>query len=98
MRCVSCNSENLESSELCSVCNRPLPQLCATCGAVSPPGFKFCGQCGQRIQIIAVSPEPAATEQRHSMSGLPEEISMNAHTNSNGERKTITALFADIQG
>ncbi len=33
---------------------------CPNCGTINPPGFRFCGQCGTRLDEPVPPPEPAA--------------------------------------
>jgi adenylate cyclase len=41
---------------------RPVVITCPTCGAVIPPGFRFCGQCGQALEAtLSPSAEGALT-------------------------------------
>jgi class 3 adenylate cyclase/tetratricopeptide (TPR) repeat protein len=63
---------------------------CARCGASNEPGEKFCGECG-----AALSQSPTATKARGAAIRVPDSP---APENLEGERKTVTALFADIKG
>jgi class 3 adenylate cyclase len=64
---------------------------CPKCGAENPDSKRFCGDCGAAFQTAADGPpsRPAVSAALSSAQGaeLPE-----------GERKTVTALFADIKG
>ena len=34
------------------------PRFCTNCGSSLKPGIRFCGRCGQAIQLAAVAPRP----------------------------------------
>jgi class 3 adenylate cyclase/tetratricopeptide (TPR) repeat protein len=94
MRCSKCGSDNREGAKFCRECASPLSTKCAACGSLNQPGAKFCDECGASLDArpsrLAVSP------------GQPEiwvtlekpEPALQL----DGERKTVTALFADIKG
>ncbi len=94
MRCTKCGAENREGAKFCSDCAAPLAAHCPACAAVNKPGAKFCDECGAAMSAsIATSSRRATTCASRSFASedpgaqLPE-----------GERKTVTALFADIKG
>jgi class 3 adenylate cyclase/tetratricopeptide (TPR) repeat protein len=87
MRCGKCGTENPGGMKFCGNCAAPLRNLCPKCGFENPDNFKFCGQCGAALAVPAAGrPEtrPAARE----VGTGPLE----------GERKVVTALFADMKG
>src|SRR5712692_4393949 len=99
MRCPSCNSDNPETTRFCGSCGGPLTKRCGKCGAENPPKFKFCGECGHALAANAVL---AAASLTQAASLAPEirvtpELQVPSIT-IEGERKTVTALFADIKG
>src|SRR5216684_1425703 len=99
MRCPSCTSENPETTKFCGSCGRPLTKRCGKCGAENPPQFKSCGDCGS---ALAANSAPAAASSTQAGSAAPEVRATpeqpDASTVIEGERKTVTALFADIKG
>src|SRR3989441_9188566 len=108
MRCASCGFENPEGIKFCGECATPLKRRCPQCGVENPPGFKFCGECAtpltERPAIaksspVAVSQSPASYTPRHLAEQiLAEQAALEARGVTEGERKTITALFADLKG
>src|SRR5271163_4346384 len=98
MRCTKCGTENAVGKKFCSQCGSGLPSRCPKCGAENAQDSRFCGDCGAAHVGNA---EPAAT--RSSQFGptlpnirvVPEQPDALA---TDGERKTVTALFADIKG
>src|SRR5690349_13413164 len=95
MRCTSCGLENPPGMKFCGGCAAPIGAVCVRCGAENPPGFKFCGQCS-----ASLSPEPSRPlESRPPKSPAPVSITAEPAAGAvDGERKTVTALFADIKG
>src|SRR6266851_318825 len=84
MRCQKCSADNPGDSLFCGSCGGRLEITCAKCGADNPTSNKFCRKCGE--SLAAGSSTKAALE--------PLESS----TPPDGERKTVTLLFADIKG
>ena len=96
MRCPSCNSENPEASKFCIECGAAFKRRCPHCGFGNLPQAKFCGDCGVTLSAKGV--------QSHTISRVPAssarvaEAQADVSTVADGERKTVTALFADIKG
>jgi class 3 adenylate cyclase len=65
---------------------------CQSCGVSNPTGSKFCRRCGARF-----STTPGGTTVNR-VSALPESSAMPIAEAADGERKTVTALFADLRG
>src|SRR3989442_2902465 len=108
MRCASCGFENPEGIKFCGECATPLKRRCPRCGVENPPGFKFCGECAtpltERPAIAESSPVAVSSTAGHSPPKhlaeriRAEQAAMEARGITDGERKTITALFADLKG
>ncbi len=101
MRCSKCGTDNPHGMKFCGNCAAPLANLCPRCGFDNPPRFKFCGECG--APLPAGSGIALATQAPASAPSAPTaEISVTAEPATGdvpeGERKTVTALFADIKG
>jgi class 3 adenylate cyclase len=97
VRCPSCDAENTDATKFCGNCGQSLRSRCAKCGSENPPQFKFCGECGAILQARAASSAQTAGAQT-TLTSLAERPSIDAHEVPDGERKTVTALFADIKG
>jgi class 3 adenylate cyclase len=91
MRCPNCKIENPSGKKFCGDCGAPLANLCPKCGAHNPAGKRFCGECGTALGS-AVAPASRSNDSPIRIAGAP------ASENLEGERKTVTALFADIKG
>ncbi len=73
--------------KFCGNCAAPIVSICAKCRAENPPQFKFCGRCA--------APLGAAPPRGF----VPDAFAANDDASPpEGERKTVTALFADIKG
>src|SRR5438876_6001827 len=97
MLCAKCNYDNPADALFCMKCGAQVESRCSFCNTVNPADANFCRKCGGALGAgEAVSPRgPYAavetprievTRERRLAEGLDEE------------RKTVTALFADIKG
>jgi hypothetical protein len=99
VRCPSCQYDNPEATKFCGNCGAPLNHRCTKCGRDNPSQFKFCGECGAQLQAGSASAAPtAAGAATPSLTHLAEQPSIETQDVPEGERKTVTALFADIKG
>jgi class 3 adenylate cyclase/tetratricopeptide (TPR) repeat protein len=90
MRCSKCGFENPSGMKFCGQCTAALALVCPKCRFENPPGFKFCGQCTTALTSATAgqaSTKPPVTVREADDAAVLE-----------GERKTVTALFADIKG
>src|SRR5271169_2918683 len=99
MRCPKCSTENAANAKFCAECGAKLDARCPSCGAENPPEAKFCTQCGTRFGAVpAILPPHRAPEVSQTGPTLTERPAADATALPEGERKTVTALFADIKG
>ena len=95
MRCPSCNYDNPGDALFCEECGAKLELLCPACKASVTFGARFCKKCG-----TAIGPTKAAAST--TVSSAKSQIMVAADGAASealeGERKTVTALFADIKG
>jgi predicted ATPase/class 3 adenylate cyclase len=82
--------------KFCGGCGSRLSNRCITCGFENPSAFKFCGQCGIALGVAALAPATVMGAQESAVRIGPESTASDAPPD--GERKTVTALFADIKG
>ncbi|MGH7924694.1 MAG: zinc-ribbon domain-containing protein, partial [Candidatus Binatus sp.] len=95
MHCSKCGTDNREGRKFCAQCGSALAARCPACGASNEPGEKFCGECGAAIG----SSKRAAHEAGSTTdSRIQVAAEVTAPDSLEGERKTVTALFADIKG
>src|ERR1700682_2211847 len=96
MSCSKCGTENAAGKKFCSQCGSGLAASCPKCGAENAPGSRFCGDCGAALAINAEprtsSPATSTAPPIRVTAEQPEILATD------GERKTVTALFADIKG
>ena len=90
MRCTKCGTDNAADSRFCNQCATPLSRACPKCARLNAPDAKFCAQCAAALGPATVKPEPSGPALT-----LRESDDASALE---GERKTVTALFADIKG
>ena len=104
MKCEICQRENESADKFCSECGSPLIAKCASCCATLKPGAKFCSECG--TPTVTSTPTvllPARSVADYTPTHLAEriraeQVALETRGATDGERKTITALFADLTG
>src|SRR5262245_57438583 len=92
MRCSKCGADNREGRIFCTQCGSPLAAKCPQCGAAIEPAERFCGECGSVLKTHQAA-TGKSDEPQIRIAGSPA-----APENLDGERKTVTAMFADIRG
>ena len=90
MRCSKCGFDNPDGMKFCGQCTAALALVCPNCRFENPPGFKFCGQC--TTPLIPGSPVAHLSKSSITVREIDSREPLD------GERKTVTALFADIKG
>jgi class 3 adenylate cyclase/tetratricopeptide (TPR) repeat protein len=96
MRCSKCGTNNPPANNFCAKCGDALARRCAKCAAENPPTSIFCGKCGARLADSAAASAPSEPQSNPAVRVLEERGDESLATD--GERKTVTALFADIKG
>ncbi len=94
IRCTKCGADNREGAKFCSECATPFAAKCPRCGASNPPGAKFCDECAASLSPASTAIQ-SANQSAQSVNLAAEQVDASALE---GERKTVTALFADIKG
>ena len=97
MRCTKCGTHNAADSRFCNQCATPLNRACPKCAHLNAPDAKFCAQCAVALGgLAAVGADASASPvSRGGVRIAPEQPDPSRVE---GERKTVTALFADIKG
>lgn len=108
MHCTNCGSESPAGARFCKDCGARLSRHCPKCGHESGSADKFCIECGVSLAFFSelppggaqsTAPAPIDYTPRHLAERiLAEQAAMEARGAPSGERKTITALFADMAG
>ena len=96
MNCPTCGAENPAEQKFCNECAAPFKKRCAKCGYENVPTAKFCGDCAAAL----ASSELRSTARASSTPSvrIASERTEADSVATDGERKTVTALFADIKG
>jgi len=98
MHCSKCGTESTTSRKFCAACGNPLARRCAKCGAENAPSSAFCEDCGTALAgqtAVAAASASAFVSPAPEIRVTGEALDAAALE---GERKTVTALFADIKG
>src|SRR5216683_225185 len=96
MRCSKCGTEGIPGKKFCAECGSPFSNRCSNCNSDNAPGAKFCADCGSALgtDIVGERGKQSATEAAGGVRIAPER---QTSEKIEGERKTVTALFADIK-
>jgi hypothetical protein len=90
MLCQSCKTDNPSDAAFCEQCGSKLEMVCPVCKTAVNPGARFCKKCGTALLAAGSPKKPDAGQIQIADAVAAESI--------DGERKTVTALFADIKG
>ena len=94
MRCAKCGMDNAAGARFCNQCATPLSWACPKCAHLNAPDAKFCAECAEAL----TSNELKSTARTSSTSSVRIASDQTVADVVDGERKTVTALFADIKG
>ncbi|MDW3688320.1 adenylate/guanylate cyclase domain-containing protein [Cupriavidus sp. CV2] len=108
MRCATCGFDNLALGNFCEECGGKLVRRCPSCGEEVSLIAKFCRACGVSLNdfvsgTLEIPSAKGLAPVHYTPPHLAERIlaelaAMEARGGTFGERKTITALFADMAG
>jgi len=110
MRCAGCGCLNPADAKYCEQCGARLLRSCPHCGHEVGPDARFCRECGTALNDAFPAPEsanPASEAVFAPIQYTPphlaariraEQAALAARHGTEGERKTITVLFADLAG
>jgi class 3 adenylate cyclase/tetratricopeptide (TPR) repeat protein len=93
VKCSSCGRENREGAVFCDGCGTSLAPDCAKCGAQLRVDARFCDSCGAPVQAGTPDTDVRSVTPDHLVEKILEERSRIE-----GERRTVTVLFADAKG
>jgi len=99
MRCSKCGNEGTTGRKFCAACGSSLSRRCPKCGSENAPSSAFCEDCG--TALVGDAPPAVARLPQSTAEALQIRVTSEqpgAGTTLDGERKTVTALFADIKG
>jgi class 3 adenylate cyclase len=98
MQCPRCQAENREGRRFCGDCGLSLAFPCPSCGFVNQGSEKFCGGCGSpRVEAGSAPRARFGPPTSYTPKHLAEKI-LSSQAVLEGERKTVTVMFADLKG
>ena len=95
MRCSKCGADNRDTAKFCDECGAQLAPRCPSCGESNRPDARFCDSCGTTLVESRAQP---ATGKSRGADGVRVSPESATPERLEGERKTVTAMFADIKG
>ncbi len=112
LKCSNCGNINPGDARFCQECGKPLETVCPNCSTPNATIAKFCKNCGYALaaggqavkqrqdqENSRIDPPVDARYARLAASApaaLVEKMKASAHLA--GERRVVTALFADVVG
>ena len=84
--------------KFCGGCGAALRNKCSRCGFENQPEFKFCGECGTALTLAREAVASVKVSKPMVEPAVRVRLEQDAADAAGGERKTVTALFADIKG
>jgi class 3 adenylate cyclase/ribosomal protein L40E len=97
MLCAKCNYDNPADALFCMKCGAKVENRCSSCYTVNPAEAKFCRKCGGALGATAPASSPSRAADAKTL-GLEVTHERQTAEGLEGERKTVTVLFADIKG
>jgi ribosomal protein L40E len=97
MLCAKCNYDNPADALFCMKCGAKVESRCSSCDTLNPAEANFCRKCGGALGAVvpASAPGPNAALEAPRVEVIHERQTAEGL---DGERKIVTALFADIKG
>jgi ribosomal protein L40E len=92
--CSKCSAKNAAGAKFCIECGESFKARCPKCGLANPANAKFCQECGTSFRSVAGPKKPPSDD----TTGIRVTAGQLDSDIPEGERKTVTALFADIKG
>src|SRR5215469_9757441 len=98
--CTKCKRDNPADAQFCQGCGARLELICSACATANSLDADFCKKCGARLVASTEVPSESATQRANRLDLSPigdPGIRLIAPQSAviDGERKTVTALFAD---
>jgi hypothetical protein len=95
VRCARCGQVSAGDALFCEHCGAKFDVACSSCGASLTASAKFCKRCG-----APASDREVKSIRSDSSSTTTFRLDSDPHSvdTLEGERKTVTAMFADIKG
>jgi Double zinc ribbon len=91
---VQCSAENAAGAKFCIECGESFKGCCPKCGLANPVNAKFCQECGSSFGSAA-GPKQLIKD---GAKGIRVSVKPPSGEVPEGERKTVTAMFADLKG
>jgi ribosomal protein L40E len=93
MHCSKCGAENPDRAKFCEECASAFTRRCPSCDTENSLTAKFCIECAKPLESAG------GKSQRTASASSPLLVGAGTPDASlEGERKLVTALFADIKG
>lgn len=102
MQCTNCSFINPAEARFCQNCGKPLENRCPNCGTINEAGARFCKNCGFQLAAAGggarLGSDELRLERLAAAAPAPLAEKMRASAHLAGERRIVTALFADVVG
>src|SRR5438874_642808 len=97
MICPRCQTTNPDAARFCFNCGAALVHRCPSCATELPAGARFCMNCGQPVAASTDTDDARLTRLAAATpASLADKMRAAPSATRSGERKVVTALFADF--
>jgi class 3 adenylate cyclase len=95
---LSAGNESTTGRKFCALCGNPLSSRCPKCVAENAPSSAFFEDCGAALAGTPTSSAARSLQAATAAAKGRVTLEQPAGDPPEGERKTVTAFFADIKG
>jgi class 3 adenylate cyclase/tetratricopeptide (TPR) repeat protein len=99
--CFECQHENKPGAKYCSNCGSKLPKVCPECGAEVEITDHYCSECAAPLEVSVKAEEKVHVSPLDALARTPPHLVkriLSKRRLIEGERRTITVLYADAKG
>lgn len=98
IKCSNCSFANAPDSKFCENCGQPFERACPNCNKPVSSNAKFCRNCGFNLAAASDTIQARLADLEKTTPPQLQKKILTRREETEGERKLVTVLFADIVG